>query len=33
VLTVEHLATAYRIKARYQLIDGVPVVLATDVLP
>lgn len=33
VLTVEHLAAVYGIKARYQLVDGVPVVLATDVLP
>jgi iron complex transport system ATP-binding protein len=33
VLTPEHLAAAYRITARYQAIDGVPVVLPIDVLP
>ena len=33
VLTPEHLAAAYGITARYQAIDGVPVVLPIDVLP
>jgi len=33
VLTVEHLATAYGIEGRYVLIDGLPVVLARNVLP
>jgi iron complex transport system ATP-binding protein len=33
VLTPEHLATAYGIKARYALVEGVPVVLPLDVLP
>ena len=33
VLKIEHLATVYGIKARYATIEGVPFVLATDVLP
>jgi iron complex transport system ATP-binding protein len=33
VLKIEHLAAVYGIKARYATIDGVPFVLATDVLP
>jgi iron complex transport system ATP-binding protein len=33
VLTPEHLAAAYGITARYQSIEGVPVVLPLDVLP
>ena len=33
VLTPEHLAAAYGIRARYQSLDGVPVVLPIDVLP
>jgi iron complex transport system ATP-binding protein len=33
VLTPQHLAAAYGISARYQTIDGVPVVLPLDVLP
>ena len=33
VLSPEHLAAAYGITSRYQAIDGVPVVLALDVLP
>src|SRR5262249_8215667 len=33
VLTREHLAAAYGISARYQAIEGVPVVLPIDVLP
>jgi iron complex transport system ATP-binding protein len=33
VLTVEHLAAVYRIDARYAVLDGVPVVLARDLLP
>jgi iron complex transport system ATP-binding protein len=33
VLSPEHLAAAYGIRARYQAIDGVPVVLPIDVLP
>jgi iron complex transport system ATP-binding protein len=33
VLTPEHLAAAYGISARYQTIEGVPVVLPLDVLP
>jgi iron complex transport system ATP-binding protein len=33
VLTPEHLAAAYGITARYQSIEGVPVVLPFDVLP
>jgi iron complex transport system ATP-binding protein len=33
VLKSEHLAAVYGIKARYAAIDGVPFVLATDVLP
>jgi iron complex transport system ATP-binding protein len=33
VLKPEHLAAAYGIKARYATIDGVPFVLATDVVP
>jgi iron complex transport system ATP-binding protein len=33
VLTPEHLAAAYGISARYEMIGGVPVVLALDVLP
>jgi hypothetical protein len=33
VLTPANLASAYGIAARYQAIDGVPVVLPLDVLP
>jgi iron complex transport system ATP-binding protein len=33
VLKIEHLAAVYGIKARYATIEGVPFVLATDVLP
>jgi iron complex transport system ATP-binding protein len=33
VLTPKHLATAYRIKARYHTIDGMAVVLPLDLLP
>jgi iron complex transport system ATP-binding protein len=33
VLTPRHLAAAYGIAARYQAIDGVPVVVPLDVLP
>ncbi|HWE19098.1 MAG TPA: ABC transporter ATP-binding protein [Hyphomicrobiaceae bacterium] len=33
VLTPQHLADAYGISARYQTIEGVPVVLPLDVLP
>ncbi|HEY1245604.1 MAG TPA: ABC transporter, partial [Hyphomicrobiaceae bacterium] len=33
VLRPEHLAAAYAITARFQAIDGVPVVLPLDVLP
>jgi len=33
VLRVEHLAAVYGIKGRYATLDGVPVVLATDLLP
>jgi iron complex transport system ATP-binding protein len=33
VLTGEHLAAVYGIRARYATLDGVPIVLATDVLP
>jgi iron complex transport system ATP-binding protein len=33
VLTDEHLAAVYGIKARYATLDGVPIVLATGVLP
>jgi iron complex transport system ATP-binding protein len=33
VLTPEHLADAYGITARYQMVDGVPVVLPVHVLP
>jgi iron complex transport system ATP-binding protein len=33
VLTPEHLAAAYGIRARFQALDGVPVVLPLDVLP
>ena len=33
VLTRPHLATAYGIRAEYRTIDGVPAVLALDVLP
>jgi iron complex transport system ATP-binding protein len=33
VLTAEHLARVYGINARYATLDGVPIVLATDVLP
>jgi iron complex transport system ATP-binding protein len=33
VFTPEHLAAAYRIRAEYRLLDGVPVVLPLDVLP
>jgi iron complex transport system ATP-binding protein len=33
VLTKEHLAAVYGISARYATLDGVPIVLATDVLP
>ena len=33
VLTPEHLAAAYGIRARYRSLDGVPVVLPIDVLP
>ena len=33
VLSVENLAAAYGIDGRYVLIDGLPVVLARDVLP
>jgi iron complex transport system ATP-binding protein len=33
VLSAEHLAAVYGIRARYHSIDGVPVVLPLDVLP
>ena len=33
VLTVEHLAAVYGIRGRYAVIEGMPVVLASDVLP
>ncbi len=33
VLTETHLATAYGIRAEYRTIDGIPAVLAHDVLP
>jgi iron complex transport system ATP-binding protein len=33
VLTVEHLAAVYGIGARLAVVDGIPVVLARDVLP
>ena len=33
VLTPEHLAAVYGIKARYALVEGVPVVLPLEVLP
>jgi iron complex transport system ATP-binding protein len=33
VLTVEHLAAVYGIRGRYAFIEGMPVVLASDVLP
>jgi iron complex transport system ATP-binding protein len=33
VLTPEHLAAAYGITARFEVLDGVPVVLPLDVLP
>ena len=33
VLTREHLAAAYGIEAQYHVLDGLPVVLARDVLP
>jgi len=33
VLTQAHLATAYGIRAEYRTIDGIPAVLAHDVLP
>jgi iron complex transport system ATP-binding protein len=33
VLTRPHLATAYGIRAEYRTIDGIPAVLALDVLP
>lgn len=33
VLTPEHLAAAYGIRAHYRCLDGVPVVLPLDVLP
>jgi iron complex transport system ATP-binding protein len=33
VLTAQHLAAAYGITAQYQVLNGVPVVLATGVLP
>jgi iron complex transport system ATP-binding protein len=33
VLSPEHLAAAYGIRARYQAIEGVPVVVPLDVLP
>jgi iron complex transport system ATP-binding protein len=33
VLTDEHLAAVYGIRARFATLDGVPIVLATDVLP
>ncbi len=33
VLTREHLAAVYGIDARYQVIDGIPVVLPLGVLP
>jgi iron complex transport system ATP-binding protein len=33
VLTPEHFASAYGIRARYQSLDGVPVVVPIDVLP
>jgi iron complex transport system ATP-binding protein len=33
VLTNEHLAAVYGIRARYATLDGVPIVLASDVLP
>ncbi len=33
VLKIEHLAAVYGIKARYATIDGVPFVLASDVVP
>jgi iron complex transport system ATP-binding protein len=33
VLRIEHLASVYGIRARYAVVDGVPIVLALDVLP
>jgi iron complex transport system ATP-binding protein len=33
VLRIEHLAAVYGIRARYAMVEGVPVVLALDVLP
>jgi iron complex transport system ATP-binding protein len=33
VLTIEHLAAVYGIEAHYATVDGVPIVLATGVLP
>jgi iron complex transport system ATP-binding protein len=33
VLTAEHLAAAYGIRARYQTVEGVPIVVPFDVLP
>jgi iron complex transport system ATP-binding protein len=33
VLRADHLAAVYGIRARYATLDGVPVVLASDVLP
>ena len=33
VLTPEHLAAVYGIKARYVQVEGVPVVLPLEVLP
>jgi iron complex transport system ATP-binding protein len=33
VLTLAHLAAVYGIKARYALVEGVPVVLPLEVLP
>jgi len=33
VLTEAHLASAYGIRAEYRTIDGIPAVLARDVLP
>lgn len=33
VLTIEHLAAVYGIRARYATLDGVPVVLPLDLLP
>jgi len=33
VLSPQHLAAAYGIRARYLVVDGVPVVLHLDALP